>query len=194
MGKIMNISKDSFKKEGKMMKEIATILVLIVICFVLFWLSMAFVRFNRWAGFNDISFATNLERIHLAIIKYAEGHSGKMPDSQNWADVLMNDQKLILKRDFVSYKSHPSYGIFYNENLNNQQYSELKSNCVVLFEGKGQWNDAGSKNTFYSYASRTNQSYLVTLNGDIYIYYSSSRAMMRSKDDARIDPNDLVWE
>jgi hypothetical protein len=135
---------------------------------------------------------TNLERIHLAIVTYANEHSGKMPDSQNWADILMDNQKLIMKGDFVSSVSHPSFGVVYNRNLSGRQYSELKSNCVVLFEGKGQWNATGGKNTFYGYAFRRKQSYLVTLNGDI--YYFSSGVMMRLKDDVHIDPNNLIWE
>ena len=117
-----------------------------------------------------------------------------MPDSQNWADLLMGNQRLILKRDFVSQMSHPSFGVLYNENLSGRQYAELKSNCVVLFEGKGLWNATGSKNTFYGFASRIKQSHLITLGGDIYIYYSSSGAMMRLKDDVYIDPNNLIWE
>ena len=97
--------------------------------------------------------------------------------------------------DSVRWRSQSSlFGVFYNESLSGREYSELKDSCVVLFEGKGQWNATGGKNTFNGYASRRKQSYLVTLNGDIYIYYSSSGVMMRLKDDVRIDPNNLIWE
>jgi len=186
---------ERFSERGKrMFKKIAKILVLIVVCFMLYGGLIAHVRCNRLEGLANIYFVTNLERVYLAMAEYAEGHSGKMPDSQNWSDLLMANQRFILKSDFINQVSYPLFGVLYNENLSGRQYADLNSNCVVLFEGKGPWNATGNKNTFYNFGSRIKQSHLITLGGDIYVYYSSSGAMMRLKDYVYIDPNNLIWE
>jgi hypothetical protein len=172
------------------MQKIAKVVIPILTCVILWVWLMTYVRCNRLEAIANISFVANLERINLALANYAKDHSGKMPDSQDWGDAITGSQNLVLKEDFRSQSS--LVGVLYNESLSGREYSELKGSNVVLFEGKGQWNATGGKNTFYDYASRRKQSYLVTLGGDIY-YYSSSSVMRRLKDNARIDPNNLIW-
>ncbi len=173
------------------MQKIVKVVILIISCVILWGWLVTSIRCNRLEGLANISFATNLKRINFALTNYAKDHSGKMPNSRDWGDAIIGNQNLVLKEDFGSESS--LFAVFYNRDLSDREYSELKDNCVVLFEGKGQWNATGGKNTFYDYASRRKQSYLITLNGDIYIY-GSSGVMKRFKDDTRIDPNSIIWE
>lgn len=175
-----------------MFKKVAKILISIAVCLILWGWLITSIRCNRLEGFGNISFVANLRRINSALVNYANAHSGKMPNSRDWADAIIGNQNLVLKEDFGS----PSclFGVFYNERLSGRDYSALKDNCVVLFEGKGQWNATGSKDTFYSFASKRKQSHLVTLKGDAYEYYSSSNVMVRLKDGVHVESNSLIWE
>ena len=174
------------------MQKIIKVVIPITICLILWGWLMTSVRRNRLEGYANISFVANLRRINLALANYAKDHSGKMPNSQNWGDAVIGNQNLVLKEDFGNKSS--LFGVFFNESLSGREYSELKDNYVVLFEGKGQWNATGRKNTFYGYASRGERFFLITLNGDIYIYNAYEKTTVRLKDNVRIDPNNLIWE
>lgn len=165
---------------------------MVITCFALLNWLLFYVRSKRLEGYANIVFIANLKRINVALVNYANSHSGKMPNAQNLAHVLTGDQNLILKEDFGNVSS--LYGVFYNINFSDREYSELKSYCVTLFEGKGQWNSTGGKNTFYDYASQRGGARLVTLNGDVYEYDAHEKIMRRYKNSVRIDPNNLIWE
>jgi hypothetical protein len=183
---------ERFYKEEAKVQKIAKVVIPIIVCVILLNWLLFHVRCNRLEGYANISFIANLERLNLSLANYANNHSGKMPNSRDWADAITGDQNLILKEDFGNASS--LFGVFYNMSLSNREYSELKGDCVTLFECKGQWNSAGGKNVFYDYASRRGRTYLVTLNGNIYIYNAYEKTITRLKDNARIDPNNLIWE
>ena len=116
----------------KIILKIAKILLILILIYFVFWgYLITHIKSNRLKGFTNISLRTNFERIYLAIVNYTNEHSGKMPDSQNWADALMDNYNLIREGDFLSFMSHPSFGIFYNKSLSGKQYSDLKDNCVI---------------------------------------------------------------
>lgn len=174
------------------MQKIAKIIVVVITCFALLNWLLFYVRSKRLEGYANIVFIANLKRLNLSLANYANSHSGKMPNSQNWADTLTGDQNLIMKEDFRKVSS--LFDVSYNTVLSEREYSEFEDKFVTIFECKGQWNSTGGKNVFFDYASQRGGAYLVTLNGDVYEYNAHEKIMRRYKDSVRIDPNNLIWE
>jgi hypothetical protein len=135
-------------------------------------------------------FRANLKRINIAIAEYANGHSGKMPDAQVWADLITKQNKLIMEEDFMA----PSeYGkICYNANLSNKLYSDLKGNTVTLFMARGDWNVNGNKDWFYENSVHRKHSYLITLDGLIYRHDPDHNTFFLLDGEERI-PYNLIW-
>lgn len=175
--------------EVKVLMPILALVVLFIIGINIFFL---YAERNRLEGLSNIYFTTNLKRMNIALIKYADCHSGKLPNLQNWADALMDNQNLILERDFIG-PTFRSSSVFYNKALSDRSISELKGNTVVLFESKGGGDTVGGEDTFYDFASKRTGLKLVTLDGNIYIYHSNSKKLKRLKDRLQVKPDDLIW-
>jgi hypothetical protein len=146
---------------------------------------------NRFVA--NCYFWANLNRLNLAVASYAQEHSGIMPDSQRWADSLIEQEELLMKKDFITPSSFSSYGVYYNSNLQGKLYSDLEDEHVILFTTKGEWNASGTEKLFYERSSGHGISYVITLNGKIYRYNPDRKDFTRIKGDGVIDPNGLVW-
>ncbi len=179
------------------MKKNLKILSIILFVFVVFALLIMLVNCSRGRRHEFLSnwyFVHNLKRLNIAIANYANNNSGKMPDASEWADLITTQNKLILREDFVSPVSHPSFGVCYNIALTGKLYSNLENNTVVLFMTKGDWNSSGNNDSFYKNSVNRKHSYLITLNGDIYRYNPDRNHFLRLRDDKMIHSDGLFWD
>lgn len=139
-------------------------------------------------------FKRNLERVNQAVILYAQENDSEMPSALRWADLVKNNNQLVLKEDFITPMSYPGFGIYFNKTLENKSLSDIKGNTVVLFTAKGEWNSNGDMKYFREKSDNLKHSYVITLNGDIYKYRSKNDTFLRLKDSQVIDFDALYWE
>lgn len=138
-------------------------------------------------------FKTNLKRIHLAVLFYAQKHDGLMPAASSWADLIKDENQLLLKNDFITPMSYPDFGIYYNTALDNQSLPSLKDDTVVLFTGEGAWNSNGNRSSFQKQAVHRHV-YVITLKGEIYRYNHHNDTYLRLKDSQEVHADRLYWE
>lgn len=176
-----------------MIKKILKVLAVIAFIYFLFICFVEITSGFRKEFIANFYFRSNLKRINLAIAKYASENSGRMPDAKEWADRLISQNEFIQKDDFISPATYSNFGVCYNANLSNRQYSELKGGHIVFFEAKCDWNASGKK-VFFDRRAYPNQSHLITLNGDIYQYNQNSNSYKRLSEKTHVDPNALIWK
>ena len=154
------------------MKVLLRLLAVLFILFVIIPSMMGIIsNILRSEAVKYSYFKRNLKRINLAVISYAEEHNGIMPSASSWADLIKNNNQLLLKADFVTPMSHPNFGVYYNNALENKLLTSLKDDTVILFTNRGEWNSNGDIRFLHEKAVNLNHLYIITLNGEIYRYH-----------------------
>lgn len=170
---------------------------IIVTVFIMFVFSSIFVSLTNRKRSEFVKywyFKRNLERVNLAVLLYAEEHNKIMPSASSWADLIKEDNQLILKEDFVTPMSYSYFGLYYNKSLENKSLSNLKKDTIVLFTAKGEWDSNGDTKIFCKKSVNEKHSYVITINGDIYKYNPDANIFRGLKDNRVIDFSNLYWE
>ncbi len=91
----------------------------------------------------------NMELLADELEKYAQNHSGYLPNANNWCDVLMQQNPHLTVENFrypmpdllkLKGKCH----IAFNRALSDKLFANISPNTVLLFEADGVWNLNGT--------------------------------------------------
>lgn len=176
------------------LKLLRGILVCIILGFVFFYLFIYMTISRRNEIIANWYCENNLKRINQAILIYANKHDGEMPITSTWADLILEENQLVFKEDFVTPASWTSWGICYNKSFEEKNISDLKAEAVILFMAKGDWNASGSKELFCKDSVSRKHSCIITLNGDIYRHDPDRDCFTRIRDNVIVESDSLSWQ
>ena len=86
------------------------------------------------------------------ILDYAKDHTGNLPDSDKWCDILVDQyDKWVFDFTVTRIYKTPTFTCFaYNKNISGMNLADIPDNVVLLFEADGPANNSGGEELLYS--------------------------------------------
>ena len=87
--------------------------------------------------------SANIAEIEIALELYKKNHSGELPVSSTWCDLLINDQYLSSSQLTIPSKNKMQRSYALNAGV--LKHSEMPDDIVLIFESGPGWNLVGGK-------------------------------------------------
>jgi len=142
--------------------------------------------------------AANLRYLGREFGRYAEEHSGRLPQADQWCDELLKNNHRLSEYSFRHPQSRRiglqgDCHFAFNRNLGGKQLEDLPGNVVLLFEADGDWNLNGTADLLTTRYRNNGYITVLFLNGTTGEYWFD-RSAVRKLDERGAYDDELRWK